>query len=241
MGRASKGCTIETATPVVILVRPQLGENIGMAARAMLNCGLSQMRLVSPRDGWPNPSARRAAAGADAVLEGAQVFGTVAEAVADLQHVVATTARSRQMTQRQLTARRAAQDMRDWIGAGDSVGVLFGPERAGLENDDLDHADTTLSVPLNPQFSSLNIAQAVLLVAYEWAMTGDTGPDNATDAVADLLRRQIIKHPSRPTDNGLELLSLPKLISDPNSRREVVLVERGKSRVHLLQLAVDLL
>lgn len=176
MGRASKGRTIETVTPVVILVRPQLGENIGMAARAMLNCGLSRMRLVSPRDGWPNPFARRAAAGADAVLEGAQVFETVGDAVADLQHVVATTARSRQITQRQLTARRAAEEMRGWIGSGDAVGVLFGPERAGLENDDLIHADTTLSVPLNPQFSSLNIAQAVLLVAYEWAMAGDTGP-----------------------------------------------------------------
>ena len=110
----------ETATPVVILVRPQLGENIGMAARAMLNCGLSQMRLVSPRDGWPNPSARRAAAGADTVLEGAQVFGSVAEAVADLQQVVATTARSRQITQRQLTARRAARTCA--AGSGRAIG-----------------------------------------------------------------------------------------------------------------------
>ena len=176
MGRASKGRATATAAPVVILVRPQLGDNIGMAARAMLNCGLSSLRLVSPRDGWPNPKAVRAASGADVVLEKATLFETVAAAVADLERVVATTARNRELTQRILTPRRAASEMRGWVGGGEKVGILFGPERTGLTNDDMVHADTALSIPLNPQFSSLNIAQAVLLVAYEWAAAGEGAP-----------------------------------------------------------------
>ena len=173
MGRASKGRAIAAVAPTIILVRPQLGENIGMAARAMLNCSLSSLRLVSPRDGWPNPKAQRAASGADVVLEEAALFDTVEEAVADLERVVATTARNRELTQRILTPRRAASEMRGWIGEGEKVGILFGPERTGLTNDDMVHADTALSIPLNPQFSSLNIAQAVLLVAYEWAAAGE--------------------------------------------------------------------
>ena len=176
MGRPSKGSATASDTPIVILVRPQLGENIGMAARAMLNCGLSRLRLVAPRDGWPNPAAQRAASGADIVLEGTAVFDSVAEAVADLQHVVATSARNRELSQRIVTARHAAGEMRDWIGRGDRVGILFGPERTGLTNDDMVLADTALSIPLNPQFSSLNIAQAVLLVAYEWTMLGQGTP-----------------------------------------------------------------
>lgn len=158
------------------MVRPQLGENIGMAARAMLNCGLSTLRLVSPRDGWPNDKAQRAASGADVVLENAEVFDSVADAVADLERVVATTARNRELTQRILTPRHAAAEVRGWIGQGERVGILFGPERTGLENDDMVHADTALSIPLNPQFSSLNVAQAVLLVSYEWAAAGDATP-----------------------------------------------------------------
>ncbi len=176
MGRASKGRATAGTAPVVVLVRPQLGENIGMAARAMLNCGLSALRLVTPRDGWPNPRAQRAASGADVVLEQAEVFDSVGAAVADLERVVATTARNRELTQRILTPRRAAAEMHGWIGRGERVGILFGPERTGLENDDMVHADTALSIPLNPQFSSLNIAQAVLLVAYEWATAAEETP-----------------------------------------------------------------
>ena len=176
MGRPSKGRATQASTPTVILVRPQLGENIGMATRAMLNCGLSSLRLVAPRDGWPNPKAQRAASGADVVLEKAVLFDSVAEAVADLEHVLATTARNRELTQRILTPRRAAADMRGWIADGHPVGILFGPERAGLTNDDLVCADTVVSIPLNPQFSSLNIAQAVLLVAYEWLAAADETP-----------------------------------------------------------------
>lgn len=176
MGRASKGRETAAAAPVIVMVRPQLGENIGMAARAMLNCGLSALRLVAPRDGWPNERAWRAASGADIVLDKAELFDSVADAVADLEHVVATTARTRELTQRILTARRAASEIRGWIGEGRAAGILFGPERTGLENDDMVHADTALSIPLNPQFSSLNVAQAVLLVAYEWAASGDATP-----------------------------------------------------------------
>jgi len=174
MGRASKGRATATAAPVVILVRPQLGENIGMAARAMLNCGLSNLRLVAPRDGWPNPKAERAASGADVVLDKAKVFDSVEAAVADLERVVATTARNRELSQRIVTPRRAADEIRGWIAGGEKVGILFGPERTGLTNDDMVQADTALSIPLNPQFSSLNIAQAVLLVAYEWAAAGES-------------------------------------------------------------------
>src|SRR5690348_15175560 len=182
MGRTSKGRATDEPGPVIVMVRPQLGENIGMAARAMLNCGLSTLRLVSPRDGWPSDRAQRAASGADVVLEKAKVFETVGEAVADLEHVVATTARNRELVQRIVTARQAASDMRGRIAQGRKVGILFGPERTGLENEDMVHADTALSIPLNPQFSSLNVAQAVLLVAYEWATSGDaTLPERMAD------------------------------------------------------------
>lgn len=189
MGRASKGRAVAAVTPVVILVRPQLGENIGMAARAMLNCGLSTLRLVAPRDGWPNPKAQRAASGADVVLEQVEVFEAVADAVADLGRVVATTARSRELAQRIVTPRQAAGEMHGWIGQGERVGILFGPERTGLTNEDMVHADTALSIPLNPQFSSLNMAQAVLLIAYEWTSWGDaTPPERMSD------------HSTRPAD-----------------------------------------
>jgi tRNA/rRNA methyltransferase len=177
MGRPSKGQPTEASAPVIILVRPQLGENIGMAARAMLNCGLSELRLVAPRDGWPSEKAQRAASGADVVLDNAEVFDSVAEAVTGLQRVVATTARTRELVQRIVTARRAATDMREWIAAGERVGILFGPERTGLENDDAVFADTALTIPLNPQFSSLNVAQAVLLVSYEWMTSGENAPE----------------------------------------------------------------
>lgn len=162
--------------PVVVLVDPQLGENIGMCARAMLNCGLTELRLVRPRDGWPNEAAVSAAAGADEILERAQLFGSTVEAVADLQRVFATTARLRDMEKPLMTARRAAREMRVALDAGERAGVLFGPERAGLVNDDVALADAAISVPLNPGFSSLNLAQSVLLIGYEWFQTGTEAP-----------------------------------------------------------------
>ena len=207
MGRASKGQATEGAAPAIILVRPQLGENIGMAARAMLNCGLSALRLVAPRDGWPNERAQRAASGADVVLDRARVFDTVGEAVADLQHVVATTARTRDLVQRIVTARHAAAEMRGWIAGGERVGILFGPERTGLENDDMVHADTALSIPLNPQFSSLNVAQAVLLVSYEWMTSADASPeermsDHATRPATKDELQNLFDHLERALDQS---------------------------------------
>ena len=153
--------------PAVILVDPQLGENIGMVARAMLNCGLTELRLVRPRDGWPNEAAVKASSGADRVIEGARLFDTTGEAVADLNRLYATTARPRGMVTRVVTPRRAAAEIHAASAEGARVGVLFGPERSGLVNDDIARADTVLEVPLNPAFASLNLAQAVLIVGYE--------------------------------------------------------------------------
>lgn len=152
--------------PVIVLVRPQLGENIGKAARAMLNFGLTELRLVEPRDGWPNPAAGPAASGADVVLANAAVFGSVAEAVADCAYVFATTVRKRGVTKPVVTPEQAATVMRGETGRS---AVLFGPERSGLDTDDVAVARTILTVPINPEFGSLNLAQAVILVAYEWS------------------------------------------------------------------------
>jgi tRNA/rRNA methyltransferase len=154
--------------PAIILVEPQLGENIGTAARAMMNCGLDDLRLVAPRDGWPSPKAVAAASGADAVLEKAQLYATPEEALADLVHVYAATARDRYMVKREVAPRRAAAEMRQHLAGGEPCGIMFGPERTGLVNEHVALADTQLTVPLNPAFSSLNLAQAVLIVGYEW-------------------------------------------------------------------------
>ncbi len=164
--------------PVIVLVKPQLGENIGMVARAMLNNGLTNLRLVAPRDGWPSSAAQASASGALDVLNRAEVFATTEDAIADLHHVFATTARARHMTKPVVVPRRAAIDMRRMIERNsEKVGVLFGAEKAGLHNDDVVLADHLLTVPLNPTFASLNLAQAVLLVAYEWFQQGLEAPD----------------------------------------------------------------
>ena len=152
--------------PIIVLVRPQLGENIGKAARAMLNFGLTEMRLVTPRDGWPNPSAGPAASGADLVIERAQVYDSVAAAVADCSQVYATTVRKRGVTKPVLTPDAAAEAIH---AAPGRAAVLFGPERSGLETDDVALARTIITVPINPEFGSLNLAQAVILIAYEWS------------------------------------------------------------------------
>lgn len=155
--------------PVIVLVRPQLGENIGKAARAMLNFGLTDLRLVSPRDGWPNPSAGPAAAGADSVLEQAKVFATTAEAVADCAHVHATTVRKRGVTKPVIGADEAGRLVHTQAGRH---AIIFGPERSGLETEDVALARNILTIPINPEFASLNLAQAVILVAYEWSRAG---------------------------------------------------------------------
>ncbi len=152
--------------PVIVLVRPQLGQNIGKAARAMLNFGLTEMRLVAPRDGWPNPDAGPAASGADVVLERAKVFQTVAEAIADCNQVFASTVRRRDLVMPVL----GPQEMADEIAAlGERSAILFGPERSGLETEDVALASAIVTVPINPEFGSLNLAQAVILLAYEWS------------------------------------------------------------------------
>ena len=152
--------------PAIVLVRPQLGENIGKAARAMLNFGLTEMRLVSPRDGWPNPEAGPAASGADLVLEQAKVYESLADAVADCAPVYATPVRKRGVTKPVVTPAEAASEMH---AAQGRTAILFGPERSGLETDDVAIARSILTVPINPEFGSLNLAQAVILVAYEWS------------------------------------------------------------------------
>ena len=163
----------DTPGPVIVLVEPQLGENIGMAARAMLNCGLTELRLVKPRDGWPSDDAMAAAAGADEVVEGARVFDTTTEAVADLERVYATTARTRDMTQRILTPRQAGAEIREFMADGNTkAGVLFGRESKGLTNDDLALCDAVVMATVNPAFSSLNLAQAVFCIGYEWLLAG---------------------------------------------------------------------
>ena len=156
--------------PVVVLVRPQLGQNIGKAARAMLNFGLTEMRLVAPRDGWPNPDAGPPASGADAVLEQAQLFDSVAAAIADCNQIFASTVRRRDLVMPVLDP----EQMADRIAASSGrTAILFGPERSGLETEEVALANAIVTVPINPEFGSLNLAQAVILLAYEWSRRSD--------------------------------------------------------------------
>ena len=152
--------------PVIVLVRPQLGQNIGKAARAMLNFGLTEMRLVAPRDGWPNPDAGPAASGADVVLEQARVCGTVQEAIADCSLVFASTVRRRDLVMPVVGPREMADAI---AGCSERSAILFGPERSGLETEEVALAHSIVTVPINPEFGSLNLAQAVILLAYEWS------------------------------------------------------------------------
>ena len=156
------------AAPLFVLVRPQMGENIGAAARAMLNFGLTRMALVSPRDGWPNPAAVAMASGAGRVLDQARLTDDITGAVAGCHRVYATTARLRGLTKPVMTPEAAMSEARALTARGQRVAVLFGPERAGLENADVALANSIVSVPVNPEFASLNLAQSVLLMAYEW-------------------------------------------------------------------------
>jgi tRNA/rRNA methyltransferase len=178
------------AGPAIILIDSQLGENIGMAARAMANCGLSDLRLVRPREGWPNEKAVAAASGASGVLDAARVFETTADAIADLCRVFAATARGRDMIKPVLTPRQAAEKL-----AADGrvrAGVLFGPERSGLVNDDLALADAVIVAPLNPGFWSLNLAQAVLLVGYEWFLAAGGEGAGAAPSLPPASREELL-------------------------------------------------
>ena len=162
----------------MILVEPQLAENIGTAARAMMNCGLTDLRLVDPKQDWLSEKAIGASSGAGAILEKARRFDTTEEAVADLQVVYATTARRREMIKPVMTARAAAADMHARTTAGEKIGLLFGRERVGLTNHEISLSNILVEVPLNPEHSSLNLAQAVLVVGYEWFQAGYAGPES---------------------------------------------------------------
>ncbi|HXX07048.1 MAG TPA: TrmJ/YjtD family RNA methyltransferase [Pseudolabrys sp.] len=159
---------IETPAPIVVLVEPQLGENIGAAARAMANFGLSRLRLVKPQQGWPNERARVMAAGADRILAAASVYETLNEAIGDCSLVLATTARNHDQAKQVVSAEAAAAEVAPRVAAGENVAIIFGRERIGLENHEVALADRIVTLPVNPAFASLNLAQAVVIVAYEW-------------------------------------------------------------------------
>ncbi len=156
--------------PVFVLVEPQMGENIGAAARAMLNFGVSGLRIVRPRDGWPNPKAGAMASGASTVIDNARIFESVGAAISDCHYVLAATARPREILTPVLDPRSAASELKERVDQGQTCAVLFGGERSGLANEDVARADGILTIPVNPAFASLNLGQAALIVAYEWAL-----------------------------------------------------------------------
>ena len=207
--------TPDPAAPVVILVRPQLADNIGAAARAMGNGGLTSLRLVAPRDGWPQPRAWRTASGADSILDEATLFPDVASAVADLHRVFATCPRPRHIVKPVLTARGAAAEWREAVARQLRVGLLFGPERAGLDNDDMAAADSLIRYPLNPAFMSLNLAQAVMIASYEWWMSTEASAPrtlmtNETHVATKGGLENFLQHLTAELDECGFLRNLPK-------------------------------
>ena len=187
-------------TPAIVLVRPQMGENIGAAARAMWNFGLDRMRIVAPRDGWPNERATALASGAGRVLDAARIVDTVPDALADTHFCYATTARTRDIDKPVMTPQEAMADARTRSNSGQSVAVLFGPERAGLENDDLASAGALVSVPVNPAFASLNLAQSVLLLGYEWRLQSS---EDTSEQSTELATMRSIDHLVQSLDEKL--------------------------------------
>lgn len=198
----AKELNLDATPPAIILVRPQLGENIGMCARAMLNCAVTELRIVKPRDGWPNEAAVSAASGAISVIENAKIFETTAEAVADLELVLATTARNREIAKDVHTINDAATMIRTKNAGGtQKCGILFGPERTGLENDDIALSNAILNIPLNPGFSSLNLAQAVLLTCHAWLSA-----DNPFDLVTPTIDENMAPATKGDIDNLMKQL-----------------------------------
>ena len=184
---------ISVAGPIVVLVEPQLGENIGAAARAMANFGLSKLRLVKPLQGWPNERAKVMAAGADRVLDGAVVYDTLADAIGDCTYVLATTARNHDQAKPVLSAAQAMETVVPKVGGGETVAIVFGRERIGLENHEVARADAIVTLPVNPAFASLNLAQAVVIVAYEWFKLSSAGelPFSAPDKSPPAPKQQL--------------------------------------------------
>ncbi len=193
-----------TVQPAYILIRPQMGENIGAAARGMWNFGLERMRIVAPRDGWPNQKAVAMASGAGRLLDEAQVFDDTGGAVADCDYVYATTARPRGLTKLVMTPQAAMADARKRIAEGQKVAVMFGPERAGMENDDIARANAIISVPVNPAFPSLNLAQCVLLTGYEWQREAVEVDPARIDAAGDWAAQVEIEKLSAHYEQRLE-------------------------------------
>ncbi|MDX8353571.1 RNA methyltransferase [Cognatiyoonia sp. IB215182] len=171
--------------PAFVLIRPQMGENIGAAARGMWNFGLDRMRIIAPRDGWPNQKAVAMASGAGRLLDEAQIFDDTPAAIADCDYVYATTARPRGLTKPVLTPEAAMDEARAMIAEGRKVAVMFGPERSGMENDDIARANAIISVPVNLDFPSLNLAQCVLLTGYEWRRASVPARPAHVDAAGD--------------------------------------------------------
>lgn len=190
--------------PAFVLIRPQMGENIGAAARAMANFGLERMRLVAPRDGWPNPAAVAMASGAGRLLDAAQVFDDTAGSIADCEYVYATTARPRELTKPVLSPQAAMQDAARRIAQGQRVAVLFGPERAGMENDDISRANAIITVPVNPDFPSLNLAQCVLLTGYEWRLATEDVIPERTQMQGDWANQSEIEALSQHYEDRME-------------------------------------
>lgn len=207
-------------SPVFVLVAPQMGENIGASARAMWNFGLDRMRLVAPRDGWPNPKAEATASGAGRVLDHVRVMESVAEACADLELVFATTVRPRGLAKLVLTPERAMAEARAAIAGGARVGVLFGPERAGLATADVARASAIVTVPVNPGFGSLNLAQCVLILAQEWLRSADATPP-AEYALAGA-RRARSQEIDRLRDHLVERLGAAGFFFPPEKRASMV-------------------
>ena len=214
-----------SGSPVVILVGAQLGENVGAAARAMQNFGLTDLRLVRPACGWPNVKALNAASGATEVLNRVQLFDTVEDGTADLQRLYATTARTRDLAKPVVTPSQAARETRAALARGERVGILFGPERTGLANDELIYADAVLRVPVNPRFFSLNLAQAVLLVAYEWFQAAATAPE-----------RREIAPAGRPATKGELARLLEHLVSELDAADFFRTPDRRQSMAQALRL-----
>jgi tRNA/rRNA methyltransferase len=185
---------VETPGPVVVLVEPQLGENIGAAARAMANFGLSRLRLIKPRQSWPNEKAQMMAAGADRILDGAELYDTLDQAIADCSFVLATTARAHDQAKPVIGPAEAARQIAPRVTAGETVAIVFGRERNGLENDEVALADRIVTLPVNPAFASLNLAQAIVIIAYEWfkLSTEEKLPFGMPDKSAPAPKQQLL-------------------------------------------------
>lgn len=242
-GEGPKIASIEglPPAPAVILIGTQLGENVGTTARAMLNFGLSDLRLVRPKCGWPNVKALKACSGATEVLNRVRLYESTDEATADLRLVLATTARPRDLPKPVVTAAEAGRDLRSTMADGYAAGILFGPERTGLSNDDLIYADAVLSVPLNPGYSSLNLAQAVLLIAYEWFQTSN--PDRPKPSTTKARRPATKGELQGLLNHVAEELDDTNFFRTPDRRQSMlqsmkVLIQRANLRepdVHLLR------